>query len=135
MSWKTKHLRSLYKSIYMYMYKDWTGYLMKKSILQGHSNSSMGLTLIGMGMATFIPLYFLDWMLELFWGENWHQLGWFNTLTSLLNPLEMSLGSAKDNPFSCFHNSCQLGLSLFKRGKDQLLAYLSTYSHPWYLPI
>ena len=50
----------------MYMYKDWTGYLMKKSILQGHSNSSMGLTLIGMGMATFIPLYFLDWMLELF---------------------------------------------------------------------
>ena len=56
------------------------------------------LTLIGMREGTFHPLPFLDQILsadflsklsKLFEVENWHQSGYFNTLSSLLSLLKV----------------------------------------------
>ena len=74
------------------------------------------LTLIDMRGDTFSSLSisdqslsaeFLSKISKLFWGENWHQSGWFDTLPSSCSLIKMPLDGAKDEHFSCFHSSCQ----------------------------
>jgi len=75
-----------------------------------------------MRVDTFVSLSFLDQILsaeflskgsKLFWGKNWHQSGYFDTLPSLLSLLNVALGASKNGHFSFFQRSCQLGLSQY----------------------
>ena len=75
------------------------------------------LTLIGMREGAFHPLSFLDQNLS---AENFkkklevkidiNQVKYFDTAKLIESYKNMPLGGAKDDHFSCFHSSCQLGL-------------------------
>ena len=107
---------------------------------------------------TFISFWFLDQILsadfisklyKLFGVENWHQSSYFDTLPSLLSFLKLPLGGAKDEHFSFFQRSFQLGLRpqqlynfanvlwkrswmlLFEIGFDPIT--IVAYLHAWHL--
>ena len=58
----------------------------------------------------FCQLSFHRLFSNFFGGENWHESGWFDTLSSSLILIKGAPGS-KDVHFSCSLSSCQLGLS------------------------
>ena len=69
-------------------------------------SSSNILTLIGMREGTFIPLYFLDWILsaEYFWRWKWTSIGLIWHPDKVIESYKKSpqAGGAKDEHFSCF---------------------------------
>ena len=80
------------------------------------------LSLFGMEGDTFIPLSFLDQIFSAHFfskisifcgGENWHESVYFDTLPSSLSLVKVAHRSSNNELFSCFHMSCQTGLSVF----------------------
>ena len=89
----------------------------------------------------WIRLYQLNFYQQfatIFWRWKLTSIGLIR-VTSSLSLIKMSLGGAKDEYFSCFHSSCQLGLKVAKiQVAFSLLSYLqnnernhcpSTFSH------
>ena len=73
---------------------------------------------------------FLSKLKKLFGGENWHESSYFDTLPSLLSFLKLPLGGAKDEHFSFFQRSCQLGFNLGKVKRQKK----DTYHFEFLLP-
>ena len=81
----------------------------------------------------FVSWFFYQKVLNFFGSKNWHQSGYFDTLSSLLSLIKVALRSSKDEHFTCFHMSCQTGLMIhskfkLKQKKINVMTLLCTFT-------